>query len=50
MAVVKGWIMSLPKTETTKNGSKNNMCNNVYGGGKKPIKPKVKKTNRRQNN
>ena len=42
MVGVKGKIMSLFKTSTTKNYSKPTHVKNVYGGEKKPRKLKIK--------
>ena len=44
---VQGKIMSLFRTNATKDCNKPTCANNVYGGGKKPEKPK---TIRRQHN
>ena len=43
MGVVKDKIMSLFRTNITKDYSKPTCVNNVYGGGKKPKRPKSKK-------
>ena len=46
---VKDKIISLFKTNTTKDYTEPTHVNNVYGGGKKLTKPKItKKTIRRQ--
>ena len=44
VAGVKDNFMSLFKTNITENYSKPKRVNNVYGGRKKPRKPKIKKT------
>ena len=46
---VKGKIISLFKTNTTKNYSELARDNNVFGVCKKPRKLKIKKTTRLQN-
>ena len=46
---VKDEIMSLSKTITTDNYSKQTRVSNVYGGRKKLRKPKMKKTTEGQN-
>ena len=46
---VKGKIISLFKTNTTKNYSELARDNNVFGVCKKPRKIKIKKTTRLQN-
>ena len=49
MVGVKDEIMSLSKTITTDNYSKQTRVSNVYGGRKKLRKPKMKKTTEGQN-
>ena len=50
MGGVKDKIMSLLKTNTTKDYNKPTRVNNVFGGGKKPRKLKIKKESESGNN